>query len=175
MAHPESLVISPAAMPRAGPGAGSATHGMGVQWEPGFLVWGGERELEKTFKGQHCREQLAEGAFHMDSAYPPAFGSQVAAHGPARLRPGRDCKVTEGSSSGPQVQAGLARGPHTHISGCTLKKYELPRWLSGKESACQFRRREFNPWVGKVLCRRKRQPTPVFLPGKLHGQRSLVG
>ena len=70
MAHLESLVISPAAMPRAGPGAGSATHGMGVQWEPGFLVWGGERELEKTFKGQHLREWLAERAFHMDSAHP---------------------------------------------------------------------------------------------------------
>ena len=33
----------------------------------------------------------------------------------------------------------------------------------------------FNPWVGKVLRRRKRQPIPVFLPGKSHGQRSLEG
>ena len=33
----------------------------------------------------------------------------------------------------------------------------------------------FNPWVGKVLWRRKWQPTPVLLPGKFHGQRSLVG
>ena len=31
------------------------------------------------------------------------------------------------------------------------------------------------PWVRKIPCRRKWQPTPVFLPGKLHGQRSLVG
>ena len=30
-------------------------------------------------------------------------------------------------------------------------------------------------WVGKIPCRRKWQPTPVFLPGKSHGQRSLVG
>ena len=29
--------------------------------------------------------------------------------------------------------------------------------------------------VGKVLWRRKWQPSPVFLPGKSHGQRSLVG
>ena len=29
--------------------------------------------------------------------------------------------------------------------------------------------------VGKILWRRKWQPTPVFLPGKSHGQRSLVG
>ena len=29
--------------------------------------------------------------------------------------------------------------------------------------------------VGKIPRSRKWQPTPVFLPGKLHGQRSLVG
>ena len=33
----------------------------------------------------------------------------------------------------------------------------------------------FDPWVGKILWRRKWQPTPVLLPGKSHGQRSLVG
>ena len=34
----------------------------------------------------------------------------------------------------------------------------------------------FNPWVGKRLpWRRAWQPTPVFLPGESHGQRSLVG
>ena len=33
----------------------------------------------------------------------------------------------------------------------------------------------FNPWVGKIPWRRKWQPTPVFLPGKSRGQRSLVG
>ena len=52
----------------------------------------------------------------------------------------------------------------------------LPRWCSGKESACQCRRSRrsgFNPWVGNVRWRRKWQPTPVFLPGESHGQRSL--
>ena len=33
----------------------------------------------------------------------------------------------------------------------------------------------FNPWVRKMSWRRKWQPTPVFLPGKSHGWRSLVG
>ena len=33
----------------------------------------------------------------------------------------------------------------------------------------------FNPLVGKILWERKWQPTPVFLPGKSHGQRSLEG
>ena len=32
-----------------------------------------------------------------------------------------------------------------------------------------------DPWVGKIPCRRKWQPTPVFVPGKSYGQRSLVG
>ena len=49
------------------------------------------------------------------------------------------------------------------------------RWLSGKESACQCRRCGFNPWVRKISWRRECQPTPVFLPGKSYGQRSLVG
>ena len=31
------------------------------------------------------------------------------------------------------------------------------------------------PGWGKIPWRRKWQPTPVFLPGKSHGQRSLVG
>ena len=51
----------------------------------------------------------------------------------------------------------------------------LPWWLSGKEPSCQCRRPGFNPWVRKVSCRRKWQPTPVFLPGKSHGQRILEG
>ena len=54
----------------------------------------------------------------------------------------------------------------------------LPRWLSGKESACQCRRCKryvFDPWVRKIPWRRKWHPTPVFLPGKSHGRRSLAG
>ena len=37
------------------------------------------------------------------------------------------------------------------------------------------RRPGFYPWVGKMPWRRKWQPTPVSLPGKSHGQWSLVG
>ena len=51
----------------------------------------------------------------------------------------------------------------------------LPWWVSGKEPACQGRRCRFNPWVGKILWRKKWQPTPLFLPGKSHGRRSLAG
>ena len=36
-------------------------------------------------------------------------------------------------------------------------------------------RPRFDPWIGKFPLRRAWQPTPVFLPGYPHGQRSLVG
>ena len=39
----------------------------------------------------------------------------------------------------------------------------------------ETQRRGFNPYVRKIPWRRKRQPTPVFLPGESHGQRSMVG
>ena len=54
---------------------------------------------------------------------------------------------------------------------------ELPRWLSGKESTCQYRRHKkhrFDPCVGKIPWKRKWQPTPVFLSGESHGQRRLA-
>ena len=54
----------------------------------------------------------------------------------------------------------------------------FPRWLSREESAYQCRgcrRPGLDPWVRKIPWRRKWQPTPVFLPGDSHGQRSLAG
>ena len=44
----------------------------------------------------------------------------------------------------------------------------LPWWLSGKESACQYRKCRFNPWVEKVPWRTKWLLIPVLLPGKSH-------
>ena len=44
-----------------------------------------------------------------------------------------------------------------------------------KESSLQCRIPGFDPWVGKIVWRRKWQTTAVFLPGEFHGQRSLVG
>ena len=36
----------------------------------------------------------------------------------------------------------------------------------------QYRRSRFNPWVGKNPWRREWLPTPIFLPGESHRQRS---
>ena len=51
----------------------------------------------------------------------------------------------------------------------------LPRSLSSKESTCQCKRYRSHPWVWKTHWKRKWKPTPVFLPGTCHGQRSLAG
>ena len=54
----------------------------------------------------------------------------------------------------------------------------LPWCLTSKESTCNVDWPwipEFNPLVRKIPRRRKWQPTPVFLPGKNHGQMSLAG
>ena len=57
----------------------------------------------------------------------------------------------------------------------------FPGGSVGKESASnagdhlQCRRRGLDPWVGKIPWRRKRQSTPVFLPGEADGQGSLAG
>ena len=72
-------------------------------------------------------------------------------------------ELSEGKGNVPPLFPGHSKcqfeATHTTSQG-------LPRWLSGKESACQSRRLEFNPWVGKIPWRRKWQPTPVFLPGE---------
>ena len=47
-----------------------------------------------------------------------------------------------------------------------------------KESTCQCRRHKrcrFDPWVRKIPWWRKWQSALVFLPGKFHRQKSLVG
>ena len=46
----------------------------------------------------------------------------------------------------------------------------FPGGTSGKEPACQCRKHELDPWVGKIPWRRAWQPTSVFLPGESHGQ-----
>ena len=59
---------------------------------------------------------------------------------------------------------------------CTYRGF--PGGVSAEEPAWQCRRcwrHGFDPWVGKIPWSKKWQPTPVFLPGISHGQRSLVG
>ena len=55
------------------------------------------------------------------------------------------------------------------------KDLGFPDGAGGKERTCQCRRCKrcrFDPWIRKIPWRRAWKPTPVFLPGEFHGQRS---
>ena len=65
----------------------------------------------------------------------------------------------------------------TEVSLAYASWLGFPGGTNGKDPTCKCRRRNrcrFDPWVGKIPWRREQQPTPVFLPGESHGQRSLV-
>ena len=65
------------------------------------------------------------------------------------------------------------RGPRRENWEGDLGRVAFPGNSDSKEPACQCRRPRFNPWVRKISWRRKWLPTPVFLPRKSHGQKSL--
>ena len=60
---------------------------------------------------------------------------------------------------------------HTHAHTHTHHTHTFPWWLR-RCTACST---GFNPWIRKMPWRMEWQPTPLFLPGEFHGQRSLVG
>ena len=67
-----------------------------------------------------------------------------------------------------------------HGKNCISHSFQIQILYSGSDGrvCLQCRRHKrcgFNPWVGKIPWRRTWQPTPVFLPGKSHGQRNLAG
>ena len=59
------------------------------------------------------------------------------------------------------------------VSKRLIAKIYLVAQMAKNPPAMQETR--FNPWVRKILWRREWLPTPVFLPGEFHAQRSLVG
>ena len=71
--------------------------------------------------------------------------------------------------------SGKKHGMKVHAGGRKTLRKMGRAGTSDKEPACQCRRPGFSPWVGKNPWRRKWPPTLVFLPGKSHGQRSLMG
>ena len=82
----------------------------------------------------------------------------------------------------PGIESGPSALGVLSLSRCTtkevLKAHSMERTaLVTPTVKCLLTMREtrFNPWVGKISWRRKWQPTPVFLPGKPHGWRNLVG
>ena len=66
--------------------------------------------------------------------------------------------------------------PSSHGSQEGRRCFESQKYsFRNQESACQCRRPQFDPWVRKIPWGRERQPTPVWMPRKSQGQRSLVG
>ena len=59
--------------------------------------------------------------------------------------------------------------------GSISYRHAFPGGSESKSVCLQLRRPGFNPWIGKIPWRRKWQPSPVLLPWKSHGRRSLVG
>ena len=55
-----------------------------------------------------------------------------------------------------------------------MHRMGFPRWLSGKKNPPAIAGDE-SLMPGSVRSPEEWQPTPVFLPGKSHGQRSLLG
>ena len=76
-----------------------------------------------------------------------------------------------------------ASPPFSRSSHDSLRNYKLCSFVCTWASLVaqtvrihlQCGRPRFDPWVGKIPWRRRRQPAPVFLPGNLRGQRSLAG
>jgi len=64
----------------------------------------------------------------------------------------------------------------TFVSEVMLSRFVIAGGSEVKASACNVGDLGSIPRsVGKIPWRRKWQPTPVFLPGESHGQKSLVG
>ena len=64
---------------------------------------------------------------------------------------------------------------HRVIRVGLIEKSDFPGGSDGKNVCLQCGRPGVDSWVGKIPWRRKWQPTPVLLPGKSHGWKSLVG
>ena len=96
------------------------------------------------------------------------------------------CIPEQGSQAG-AGPAGAAVSPGCAVSLQLLRQCLLPALLGKlprgavvkkKKSACKCRRCKrcrLDPWVGTIPWGRNGQPTPVVLPGKSHGRRSLAG
>ena len=85
------------------------------------------------------------------------------------------CKLLHKISWHPQkkVDEPSHRAVYIFRNPCVILGF--PDASDDKESSLQCWRPQFDPRVAKIPRRREGHPTPVFLPGEFHGQRSLAG
>ena len=86
---------------------------------------------------------------------------------------GRWSYIGQGFPLGSHIQSTLP--PTCHSVSCYGILFSNSVGSDGKESACNAGDPGSIPGLGRFPWRRKWQPTPVFLPGESHGQRSLAG
>ena len=104
-----------------------------------------------------------------------------AGQGPSQVSPLED----ESSQHPVPASAGCSGPPgrwliHTWLccppTSSHQKEHSWAGELVGSASQCwRHKRHGFDPWVRKIPWRKAWHPTPVFLPGESHGQRSLAG
>ena len=70
---------------------------------------------------------------------------------------------------------GSGRSPGKRNGYPCQYSWGFPGGSNGKRICLQCRRPRFDPWVRKMPWRREWLTTPIFLPGEVHGQRSLAG
>ena len=74
-----------------------------------------------------------------------------------------------------RAQSWLLLSPFLFLASLSISLISASLVAQMVKRCPQWGRPGFNPWVGKIPWKREWHPTPVFLPGKSHGQRSLVG
>ena len=125
-------------------------------------------ELDKTFIHTMCLPTLATYLYLETLLI-------TSRRGPSPIKVMKDRHRTRGwaavSDSCTKTKTWLAMEPSISMYGASQEAQKYSICLQ-----CRRRKRHgFDPWVGKIPCRRNWQPIPVFLPEKSHGQRSLAG
>ena len=110
-----------------------------------------------------------EGQAHQGNETGGGVYSSGSMWSPTRLAPG-DRVTSQGDSISCEGSQAVGRGCGI-VAGGSLGAQQQRISLQCR----RCKRRGFPPWVGKLPWRRAWQPSPVFLPGESHGQRTLLG
>ena len=96
--------------------------------------------------------------------------SEVMARGEARRSSGPPARAAQEA----ETLSSIPSAYRHHLGGC-LHFMGFPGGSAVKNLPANAGDAALIPGSGKIPWRKKWQPTPVFLPGKFHGQRSLTG
>ena len=134
-----------------------------------------------------CHNCYIKAHLYLNKGFPGSSDGKESAwnSGDAGLTPG--LRRSTGEGNGNPLQYSCLENPmdgeawlatvHGVIKSWTwLSDFTFTLWWLRQSRIClQCRRCSFDPWVEKIPWRRGWLPTPGFLPGGFHGQRSLLG